>query len=66
LEETFLSLGVAKKSELYYLRLSQTDLVENVRVLIEEMMDWFHAGGDGIPKGIMTKRTEKIRELLNF
>jgi hypothetical protein len=65
LEETFLSLET-KKTELYYLRLSQADLVENVRVLIEEMMEWFHAGGDGIPKGIMVKRTEKIREMLRF
>jgi hypothetical protein len=67
IEETFISLDNSKQSKTYYyLRLSQTDLVENASVLVEELIEWFHAGGDGIPKGIMAKRTERIRELLKF
>ena len=66
IEETFISLGKPKQEEYYYPRLSQDDLVENVKVLVDELIEWFHAGGDGITKGIMAKRTERIRELLKF
>lgn len=66
IEETFISLGKPTQEEYYYPRLSPDNLVENVKVLLEELIEWFHAGGDGITKGILAKRTERIRELLKF